>query len=41
MIIFEALTVDFKEVEKRVAVDHTGNSEGSGEWVVNDADDNF
>lgn len=34
MIINETWTVDFKELEKRITVDCTGNSEGSGERVV-------
>lgn len=36
MIVNETWTVDFKELEKRITVDYTGNSEGSGEWVVKD-----
>lgn len=31
MVINETLTVDIKELEKRIAVDYTGNSEGSAE----------
>lgn len=34
MIINETLRVDIKELEKRIAVDYTGNSEGSAEWGI-------